>query len=58
MGQIRKRGGVYWIRFYKNGQRLEESARTDKWETARDILKSREGDVADGRPVSPKTGRL
>ena len=30
MGQVRKRGGVYWIRFYKNGQRLEESARTDK----------------------------
>jgi integrase len=58
MGQIRKRGGVYWIRFYKNGQRLEESAHTDKWETARDLLKSREGDVADGRPVSPKAARL
>ena len=58
MGQIRKRGGVYWIRYYRNGERLEESARTDNYETARDLLKSREGDVADGRPVSPKAGRL
>jgi integrase len=58
MGQIRKRGGVYWIRYYRDGERLEESARTAKWEDARDLLKSREGDVADGRPVSPKAGRL
>jgi integrase len=58
MGQIRKRGGVYWIRYYKNGERLEESARTDKYETARELLKSREGDIADGRPVSVKAGRL
>jgi integrase len=58
VGQIRKRGGVYWIRFDRNGERLEESARTDKWEAARDLLKSREGDVPDGRPVSPKAGRL
>ena len=26
MGQIRKRGKVYWIRYYRNGQRIEESA--------------------------------
>ena len=32
MGQIRKRGGVYWIRYYRDGQRYEESARTDKCE--------------------------
>jgi integrase len=58
MGQIRKRGRVYWIRYYRNGQRLEESAHTDKKDVARDLLKSREGDIADGRPVSLKAGRL
>jgi integrase len=46
------------MRFYRNGERLEESARTSKYEEARELLKSREGDVADGRPVSPKAGRL
>ncbi len=58
MGQIRKRGGVYWIRYYCRGERLEESAHTNEWKTANDLLKSREGDVADGRPVSPKAARL
>jgi integrase len=58
MGQLRKRGNVWWMRYYKHGQRIEESARTTKYEEARESMKSREGDVADGRPVSPKAGRL
>jgi hypothetical protein len=58
MGQIRKRGGVYWIRYYRNGRRFEESARTDKWETARDLLRTKEGQIANGLPVSTKIGRL
>jgi integrase len=58
MGEIRKRGGVYWIRWYRNGQRFEESARTRKHDEARDLLKKREGDVAKGAPVSAKMGRL
>src|SRR5262245_42672592 len=58
MGQIRKRGGVYWIRYYRNGRRYEESAKSDKWESARDLLRTREGDVAKGVPISPKIGRV
>ena len=58
MGEIRKRGGRYWIRYYRNGRRFEESAKTDKWETARDLLRDREGDIAKGVPISPKIGRL
>jgi len=33
MGQLRKRGGVWWIRYLPDGRRHEESARTDKYET-------------------------
>src|SRR5262249_42791442 len=59
MGQIRKRGNVWWGRYYDgHGRRHEESARTDKWEKARDLLKQREGAVANGVPISPKIGRL
>jgi hypothetical protein len=58
MGQLRKRGNVWWMRYYRNGERLEESARTSEYEVARDLMNSRQGDVADGRPVSPKAGRL
>jgi hypothetical protein len=38
--------------------RLSESARTEKYDEARDLLKRREGAIADGVPVSPKVGRL
>jgi hypothetical protein len=37
---------------------LRGSADTDKWETARDLLRQREGDVSKGIPVSAKIGRL
>jgi hypothetical protein len=58
MGQLRKRGGVWWIRYYRDGRRHEESARTGSYDTARDLLKTREGDVAKGAPLSAKIGRL
>lgn len=58
MGEIRKRGNTWWIRYYRNGKREEESAHTDKWDTARDLLKVREGDIAKGANVSAKIGRL
>ena len=58
MGQIRKRGSTWWIRYCRNGQRFEESARTDKWEDARDLLRKKEGAIADGAPMTSKIGRL
>jgi integrase len=58
MGQIRKRGDVWWIRYYRNGRRFEESARSEKRQAAVDLLKIREGDVAKGIPVSSKVGQL
>ena len=30
MGQVRKRRGVWWIRYYRDGRRLEESAGAGK----------------------------
>jgi integrase len=58
MGEIRKRGGVYWIRYYRAGQRHEESCHSAIKQTAIDLLKVREGDVAKGVPVSAKINRL
>jgi integrase len=58
MGQLHKRGGVWWIRFYRNGKRLEESAQTAKYETARDLLREREGQIAKGVPITAKSTRL
>ena len=46
------------IRYYRDGRRHEESARTDNWEKARDLLRQREGDVAKGVAISAKIGRV
>jgi integrase len=58
MGQLRKRGGVWWIRYYRNGQRYEESCGSDKKTKAIDLLKIREGDTVKGLPVTPQIARL
>lgn len=48
----------WWIRYYRNGRRHEESSGSEKKGVAIDLLKVREGDVAKGLPVSAKIGRL
>jgi ABC-type dipeptide/oligopeptide/nickel transport system ATPase component len=58
LGEIRKRGDVYWIRYYRNGKRHEESARSARKADAERLLAIREGDVAKGVPVSAKIGQL
>lgn len=58
MGQIRKRGRVYWIRYYQNGRRIEESAESTKYEDARDLLRKREAAVSSGIPITARSIRL
>ena len=59
MGELRQRGRMWWLRYYRNGRRFEESAGTDKYrETARELLKQREGDAANGVPYATSMGRL
>ena len=58
MGEIRKRGTRYWIRYYTNGLRHEEPARTDNYEKARDLLRDREGEIAKGVAITAKVGRV
>jgi integrase len=58
MGQLRRRGTIWWIRWYRNGRRHEESSGTDKKGDAMNLLRKREGAVAEGLAISPKIGRL
>jgi integrase len=49
---------TWWIRYYRNGLRYEESTeQTNKAEAER-LLKLKEGEVAKGVPVTPKMGQL
>jgi integrase len=58
MGQIRKRGGVWWIRYYRDGRRFEQSSKSAAYDDARDLLRRVEGAIVDGVPMTPKIGQL
>ena len=58
MGQLRKRGEIWWIRYYRNGKREEESSKSTKKRVAIELLRSREGKIADGVPVTAKINQL
>ena len=58
MGALRQRGGIWWIRYCRQGRRHEESSHSRRKQAAIDLLKIREGDGAHGLPVTPKIGRL
>lgn len=60
MGELRQRGKgkIWWIRYYRNGKRYEESSRSAVKKAAVDLLKLREGDGVRGMPVTPKIGRF
>jgi hypothetical protein len=57
-GETRKRGKYYQIRFYRNGQRIEESTGFTKWEDARDRLRDLEGEISKGVPITRASTRL
>jgi hypothetical protein len=57
MGQIRKRGKFYQIRFYRNGLRIEENTKLTKYDEARTLLNQREGDIANGVPLAQVDSR-
>jgi integrase len=52
MGSVFKRGRIYYIQYYRNGKRFKESSNCDKKEVARRLLKSREGEIAQGKMPS------
>lgn len=57
MGELRLRGKIWQIRYYRNGLRHEESAKTTKKGEAERLLRLREGDIAKGLPVSAAHAR-
>jgi len=58
MGELKKRGNIWWIRYYRNGKRYEESSGSPKESEARGLLRRREGDIERGIAVNPTVGRM
>jgi integrase len=49
MGTIYRRGGTYWLKYYRAGRPYRESAHTDRITEAKRLLSLREGQVVEGR---------
>lgn len=58
MGELKRRGQTWWIRYYKNGKRYEESSGSKKEGDAKSLLRLREGDIERGVAITPKVGRI
>jgi integrase len=49
LGSIYERGGIWWIKFYRNGQPIRESSRSDSYHEAERQLKRRQGEIVTGK---------
>jgi len=58
MGCIYKRGRVYWINYSRNGHPFWESSHSRQKGAARDLLRIREGHVAEGKPFTAAALRM
>jgi integrase len=56
-GSVYKRGRVWWVKYYVNGTPMYESAKTRDRGEARDFLKVKQGQLAEGRYVGPAADR-
>jgi len=49
---------TWWMKYYQHGRQVRESTGTTKETVARRMLRSREGDVEHGIPITPRMGRV
>ena len=49
---------VWWIKYVRGGKAYAESSESKLKGEAKALLQQREGDIAHGKPVTPKIGRL
>jgi integrase len=54
----RKTSAVWWIRYYRNGRRYSESSHSTKKNDAKNLLKLREGAIANGEPITSRMARM
>jgi integrase len=49
LGSIYERGGIWWIKFYRNGAATRESSKSDSYQEAERLLKRRQGEIVNGK---------
>jgi integrase len=58
MGRKFKRGNVWWVSYYHNGQEIRESTGSENESAAKDLLKKRLGEIGKGRLIGPKAEKV
>ncbi len=56
-GSIRKRGRIFWIRYYRDGRRFDESSASQKYPDAERLLRQRHAEIFAGIHADPRAGR-
>ena len=56
-GSIRKRGRIFWIRYYRDGRRFDESSASQKYSDAERLLRQRHAEIFAGTHADPRAGR-
>lgn len=58
LGEMKLRGRIWWIRYYHNGRRYQESSHSTKQGDAVNLLKQRIKEIGQGGHISPDKSRL
>ncbi|MCC7033841.1 MAG: site-specific integrase [Acidobacteria bacterium] len=58
MGCVYRRGKVWWVKYARAGKAYYESSDSQRKGDAIDLLRRREGRIAEGQPVMPKAGKV
>jgi integrase len=58
LGEVKLRGRIWWIRYYHNGRRYQDSSGSTKQGDAVDLLKQRIKEIGQGKHVSPDKSRM
>ena len=54
----KKTSAIFWVRYYRGGQRFSESSHSKKKGDAIALLRQREGAIADGSPITSAISRF
>ena len=57
-GSIYLRGGVWWIKYYRNETPYRESSHSEKEADARKLLRRRHGEISLGRFIGPDAEKV
>ena len=52
------RGLIWWIQYSRGGKKIRESSGSEKREDALRLLRKREGQIAEGLPITQRTGTI